>query len=581
MKQQMGIRKTFTGETKALALVALKRELGAEAFIIEERKVRVGGVLGFGSREVFEVTGEVLPEFMRRRRDAARQETPVARDLQDMSQMARQLIDVHRANMGRPVRGGAGLPTPDNGLIARTVPGAAFRGRAYEAIGGAARRTRPAVVRDPRFSQETVVPAPAPGRPAGYAAGAGHPAPIAAPRPAPPAATHAPVASDPEIAQMRSDVEQMRQMMTAIMGHLQPAALPAGIPAHQPTGDRAGLPPAPVTAESAPAEAGAAHGTRTVAGTAADGAPAEHRRAVLRTATLPPLLAQWHERLIDAGVDGELTDRLIASVAHRTAVHERDDAALHRSRLAKEIAGMLRIATAPEPHDDRPLVVVVVGATGVGKTTTLAKLGAIFKREENRTIAYITLDDFRIAAAEQLRTYSDILQAPFEAVSSPEELSNALDKFYDREVILIDTAGRSPYDTPAIAKLRETLDSMQLEPEVFLLVSASTQVQEMEAVLKSFAVADRMRLCFTKVDETVRWGPIYGLAVRSGIPVAYCTTGQNVPDDIEPALRARFVDALLGPEAPVESPRPAFGDEEFPVAHRMRPSAEAGPLELR
>lgn len=564
MRQQTGTRRTFTGATLPEALLLMKREMGEDALFVSKQRVRKGGLFGLGAQEVWEVTGEHLPDFLRRRPTSPRPApAPVfgpptisPRDpvpdgrlklgRQEANELISALVKVHRQKLGRP--GVEPLPDSAADIIERAIPGAGYRNGAYGAArGGAARgvssRSR-GVERDPRFSAEHVVPRrPAPEPVDDRGSRDGEPGPFAHPsgsqragawNAGPPDASAVTRPADPEMARMRSDMDQLRQMMSLMLGQMQGANQPALVAPHT----------APLMQVSAPATAG----------------PAPALAAAEPPATAPPVslsapFTAWCARLESAGVDPSLAADLVARVAARTPLDEADDASLVRSRLAKEIGGSMRIATCPEPGPDRPLVVVVIGATGVGKTTTLAKLGAIFHRSEGRSIAFITLDDFRIAAAEQLRTYSDLLQAPFEAVSTPEQLGAALDRFYDQEVILIDTTGRSPYDTPALAQLREMLQSLHIEPEVLLLISASTQVAEMEAVLKSFSFAERLSLCFTKVDETVRWGPIYSLAVRSGLPVAYCTTGQDVPEDIEPALRDTFVKALLGPEPGAGSER--------------------------
>lgn len=252
------------------------------------------------------------------------------------------------------------------------------------------------------------------------------------------------------------------------------------------------------------------------------------------------------DRMVASGVPVELSREIAENVARRSSDHEADDYAVIRSRVAKEIGSRLKIAPPLDPSPDAPMIICCVGATGVGKTTTLAKLGSLFHEGEARSIAYLTLDNYRIAAIEQLRTYSDIQEVPFEEVTTARELADAIDRHIDKDVILIDTPGRSPYHLEAIDELKRILQELNIDTELLLLVSSTTDVRDMDHVIKSFSILDRVRLVFTKTDETMRWGSIFTAAIRSGLPLGFLTTGQSVPDDIEPANSVRIADALLG-----------------------------------
>lgn len=262
------------------------------------------------------------------------------------------------------------------------------------------------------------------------------------------------------------------------------------------------------------------------------------------TAALQTLRAS----LISCGMPPEFSDEIIASVAGRSTESESNEIAILRARVAKEVASRVKVARLPEISADAPTIIVVIGATGVGKTTTLAKLGSLFHEGEARSIAYLTLDNYRIAAVEQLRTYSEIQEAPFEEITSAEELSDAVDRHIDKDVILIDTPGRSPYHVEAIAELREMLSTLGPDVELLLLVSSTSDIAEMEAVIRSFSTVgdrDRIRLVFTKLDETVRIGAPIAAAAAAGLPITLWTTGQDVPDDLEPADGARLAEMIL------------------------------------
>ena len=262
-------------------------------------------------------------------------------------------------------------------------------------------------------------------------------------------------------------------------------------------------------------------------------------------ATFSGPFRDYYERLQDAGLDETVAGEIVDRVRRRSEESEWDDQAVIRARLVKEITGMIKIAPALEPEHAGPRLIAAVGATGVGKTTTLAKLGAVLMEEEGRSIAYVTLDNYRIGGAEQLQDYCHILGVPCAKAANAAELREFIDQNLDREYIFVDTAGRSPYRTDAVADLRRLLGDTGHDFQLLLFVAASTEPREMEKLISTYALLDGAHLVFTKVDETARWGALFMAAARAQMPIAYLTTGQSVPDDIEPAIGARIADALL------------------------------------
>ncbi|MCR5418209.1 MAG: flagellar biosynthesis protein FlhF [Lachnospiraceae bacterium] len=182
-----------------------------------------------------------------------------------------------------------------------------------------------------------------------------------------------------------------------------------------------------------------------------------------------------------------------------------------------------------------PKVILFIGPTGVGKTTTIAKLASSFKVEQQKKIALLTADTYRIAAAEQLRTYANILEVPFRIIYTPAELRTAVRDFAECDYILVDTAGHSPHNSAqkdGMADLLSALD-YSVEKEVFLVVSATTKYRDLKSIADSYRDMTQFSLIFTKVDETTTLGSILNLRLYTGAPLAYITIGQNVPDDIE------------------------------------------------
>ena len=184
--------------------------------------------------------------------------------------------------------------------------------------------------------------------------------------------------------------------------------------------------------------------------------------------------------------------------------------------------------------DGRPKIVALIGTTGVGKTTTIAKIAAKYVLERGVSVALVTADTYRISAVDQLRTYSDIIGLPLEIVYSPEELKPALRKHRDKKLILIDTAGRSQNNEYQMDELK---DFLAVEPSIekHLVLSATTKERDAEAILERFSVCRPDRILMTKTDETESIGFIVNLLFDRRLAMSYLTTGQSVPDDIEPA----------------------------------------------
>lgn len=177
-------------------------------------------------------------------------------------------------------------------------------------------------------------------------------------------------------------------------------------------------------------------------------------------------------------------------------------------------------------------IVALVGTTGVGKTTTLAKIAAKFVLEQGIGAALITADTYRISAVEQLKTYSDILGLPIEIVYTPQELALAIDRHKDKELILIDTAGRSQYSESQMYELQEFL-KVNPRIEKHLVVSASVKLNDAKEIIKKFSAVEPERIIITKIDETSNFGTVINLLRYENLPLSYMTTGQSVPDDIE------------------------------------------------
>jgi flagellar biosynthesis protein FlhF len=190
-------------------------------------------------------------------------------------------------------------------------------------------------------------------------------------------------------------------------------------------------------------------------------------------------------------------------------------------------------------------IVALIGPTGVGKTTTLAKLAANLKIREGRRVGLITIDTYRIAAIDQLRRYAELIQSPLKVVNSPEDLRDAVDAMSDCEFILIDTAGRSPTDTMKLNELKGFLDAVNPD-EVHLVLSSTASQVCIERAIDRFGRVRVDKIIFTKLDEAVHVGVVLNVVRKVNKALSYVTTGQNVPDDIEVGKGSRLAQMLLG-----------------------------------
>lgn len=193
--------------------------------------------------------------------------------------------------------------------------------------------------------------------------------------------------------------------------------------------------------------------------------------------------------------------------------------------------------------DSNKKVVFFLGPTGVGKTTTLAKVAADLSLNKDKNVGLITSDTYRIAAVEQLKTYSEILDIPLEIIYNIKDIYMPMSKFKDKEVILVDTAGRSHKDKEKIMELKDMVDSIN-NKETFLVLSTNTDFYSIKSIIDTYNEIEDYKLIFTKLDETERYGNILNTKLYSNKSISYMTNGQNVPEDIE-HFDANYISNIL------------------------------------
>lgn len=259
---------------------------------------------------------------------------------------------------------------------------------------------------------------------------------------------------------------------------------------------------------------------------------------------MPAALRSLRERLAEQELQSEFLDEIVTAVMARAAPEHLEDEAWLRREVHREVAAGVSCA---DPWDlaDEAQVQCLVGPTGVGKTTTIAKLAANYALLAQKKVALITVDTYRIAAVEQLKTYAEIIGVPVDVAFTPQDLKEAFAKRRAYDLILVDTAGRSQKNKMQMAELRALLEVFD-SPLIHLVVSATTRQADMLDIAQSFSALRFSYLIVTKLDETSTYGALYNLCRITGKSLSYLTNGQSVPDDIEVAEATKVADMILG-----------------------------------
>ena len=252
-----------------------------------------------------------------------------------------------------------------------------------------------------------------------------------------------------------------------------------------------------------------------------------------------PSQARLYSLLTYNGVEDVLAEEMVRNLEG----FEPDDHQGLRRALARDL--LQRIQLAP-PLSRRPgkRVAAFLGPTGVGKTTTIAKIAADATIRFGRKVGLVTLDTYRIAAVEQLAAYGEIMGLELKVARSVEELRKAIASLANCDLILIDSAGRNPKDERALGELGDLLDGHRATDRV-LCLAAGTNPRTLAEITRAFAPLDYRELVITKMDECVGHGSILNAHLRTSRPLTYFTTGQRVPEDIEPATAERLVRLIL------------------------------------
>jgi flagellar biosynthesis protein FlhF len=248
------------------------------------------------------------------------------------------------------------------------------------------------------------------------------------------------------------------------------------------------------------------------------------------------------QRILSTGLAAGFVRGLMDEVkARRLDVTGRDLAETVQEILRSKLMESIDVAS---PSSGGSRAWAFIGPTGVGKTTTLAKLAAQMSLKGARKVGLISLDTYRIGAAEQLASYGRILGLPTDAAGSREELRKALEKHRGKDLLLIDTAGRNPRDAAQMEELKGLLEAVP-GVENHLVLSATTRDEDQARIVERFRTLPIGSYLFTKIDETEGYASIVNQMLRFKRPLSYLTTGQRVPEDIEPATKSRVAGLVL------------------------------------
>jgi flagellar biosynthesis protein FlhF len=255
-------------------------------------------------------------------------------------------------------------------------------------------------------------------------------------------------------------------------------------------------------------------------------------------------LSALYQQILAQEVDRSIAAELIEEIKRTPASIENLGGKNIRSQLTAILEELGVVADRDVFAAGNPRIAAFIGCTGVGKTTTIAKLAAMQSRHHKKRVALITLDNYGIAAVEQLETYAQIIGIPLETAVNMAELKRGIKKHKDRELIIIDTPGINPHNKRLIQGLKGYFAKLP-DLQTHLVLSATTKEKDLIAIMDAFNELNIQRLLFTKIDESYTYGNMVNLLKRTHIPLSFLCYGRKVPDDIETGSTKKLVDLLF------------------------------------
>lgn len=245
-------------------------------------------------------------------------------------------------------------------------------------------------------------------------------------------------------------------------------------------------------------------------------------------------------------MENDIPEEILEELSNRIK-EENKDIKMNSKTYENELLNSLKeIIKTDNKYDER--IQVLVGPTGVGKTTTIAKLASLYTLYKNKKVGLITLDTYRIGAVEQLKTYAEILGVPFGVILSIKDIPQVIKTMENCEIILVDTMGRNSKNIMQVSEIRKFVEEMNAN-KVHLVISMTTKQKDLKKIINNYRMIKYNSLILTKIDETDVNGSILASLYYSNVPVSYISTGQNVPEDIEEANREKIIKLVMGAEA--------------------------------
>ena len=257
----------------------------------------------------------------------------------------------------------------------------------------------------------------------------------------------------------------------------------------------------------------------------------------------------WERLLEDMELEPEYVNQLMTALRAQVNAGDVQRNDLARVCLQNEIVRLVEPAYAAQGQHR---VLAFIGPTGVGKTTTLAKMAAQYTLFHGKNCAVVTIDTYRIGAVEQLKIYAEIMGVPLEIAMTPRDFAEAVNRHRNKDFIFVDTAGRPPHNTEKVAELKSYFDLIDEPADIILVLSSNTKHRDLLRSVRHFGKVRYSKLIFTKVDETDTLGCILNIICHTGLPVTHITDGQNVPDDIQgmyPKKLAKMLTKGVAPDA--------------------------------
>lgn len=265
---------------------------------------------------------------------------------------------------------------------------------------------------------------------------------------------------------------------------------------------------------------------------------------------LPGILPAFYQRLLLQEVPRETARDLMNALCEHSILDMNDE-----SKTLEKLEDLLSAEIQTAALDDlfssrRPRTLFLVGPAGVGKTSTIAKIALLNSQNEKTKIAFVTLDTFRIAAAEQLKSYADLIQASIEVVCSQDEFASAIVRHADKDLILVDTPGKNPCSPATLSELSGYLKHLSAAklpaPAVLPVLSATTKLADLQRYISCYQSLDPAGMIFTKIDETNTYGSLLPVLAAAKLPLIFLGCGQDIPGDLEPANSRRLARRILG-----------------------------------